>query len=655
MATTNIGSYKGTPITGGTDAQVKAQIDAINAQQTGAPPGTTTAAPQTTAAPSAIPTAPAVTPPNPQGVDDMTFMGMMNQLNTSFQQTNTLIDQKNAVLHASMGNPIDPQTLQKLPPDIQQLIGSGNTDAMRLQAQALNDQINNNSGSVASSIQFLTQGYETAVQRADQQKQQELDNLMRLAQTFVDPKTGTVDIKRAGAAFQSLYPGVDMSGVINQLQGMMPVSEYNKQFYQGTLTPPLGTTTNVSGNMSLDSAIVAQESGGDYSAISSAGALGKYQIMPVHLADVINPATGKPLDPANPADRQLFLNSPELQDQEYARLMAQLNTQYGGNMEKVIAAYYGGSYGASVVGTPAGDKPQNGGPSINDYVSQVIARMGTNLASPPSDAMYNSIDPKTIDPKSGTGRSYGSMYQNAWDMLYTGKPVQQYLGGLSGSSGPGSAIKNTIQNIAAAIEKVTGTNSSQFAALYKSNSAAATQNVERLARVESVLSATTLNFPRLQKLADSLASQGINISESDLQATQADILRKFGSQDAASYIELINTIRSDYGAAQAALVGSPGGQYFVMNAAEAIPIGLSSAQYGAIKDTLVYSSKNAATAINDEVRNLIGTSGTSSASISSTGGSTTGGLPGLEGGSPLAGGQVSAGGDYAAYLSAIGQ
>ena len=121
----------------------------------------------------------------------------------------------------------------------------------------------------------------------------------------------------------------------------------------------------------LRNAIVSQESGGSYTATNKdSGALGKYQIMPSNLKNLVGLSD-------TPENRKKFLNSPQLQDQAFDNLLAELNKTYKGDVKKVLGAYYGGGGGAKVVGTPAGDKPQGKYPSINQYVSQILNRIKT--------------------------------------------------------------------------------------------------------------------------------------------------------------------------------------------------------------------------------------------------------------------------------------
>ena len=141
---------------------------------------------------------------------------------------------------------------------------------------------------------------------------------------------------------------------------------YNDQQIQQYIQQKSGRTSFNSA--SLSKAIAKQESGGNYRAISPVGAMGKYQIMPETLAGL-----------GYNVSREQFLSSPQLQEEAHAKLVAQLSNQYNGNLDKILAAYYGGGNAAKVVGTPAGDRPQvsNGKqfPSINQYVAQVKSKI----------------------------------------------------------------------------------------------------------------------------------------------------------------------------------------------------------------------------------------------------------------------------------------
>jgi hypothetical protein len=125
----------------------------------------------------------------------------------------------------------------------------------------------------------------------------------------------------------------------------------------------------------LASAITAQESGGNYQAVNKdSGALGAHQIMPFHLPKIgLTTST---------ADRQTFLNSPDLQDELQQKIIDE-NIKTFGSKEKAIAAYYGGGTAAQNYGTSQGDRQgkydtlgrKTGYPSVNEYVAQVLSRL----------------------------------------------------------------------------------------------------------------------------------------------------------------------------------------------------------------------------------------------------------------------------------------
>lgn len=131
--------------------------------------------------------------------------------------------------------------------------------------------------------------------------------------------------------------------------------------------------SNQSGLDAFKKSITNQESG-NYKAVNKdSGALGAYQIMPFHLSKVGLTDS--------PADRQKFLNSPQLQDKLFNIIITNLGNQYNGDAAKMAAAYYGGGGAVSKLGTPAGDVPQGKYPSINSYVNSVLGRLPQQTVS----------------------------------------------------------------------------------------------------------------------------------------------------------------------------------------------------------------------------------------------------------------------------------
>lgn len=114
-----------------------------------------------------------------------------------------------------------------------------------------------------------------------------------------------------------------------------------------------------------------QESGGNSRAVSPAGALGTYQVMPGNIPSWSMEALG------HSVSVQEFLNNPALQTVIVTRKLLDYVNKFG--YRGAAAAWYSGNPSL------ANDtRPQNGGPSIADYVNQVMGRMSSAGHTPPT-------------------------------------------------------------------------------------------------------------------------------------------------------------------------------------------------------------------------------------------------------------------------------
>ena len=111
---------------------------------------------------SSVPTAPTSNAQPGAGIDDQSYLGVLNNLNTGLQQNNTLVTQKNLIQKQLFDQPLSQDELNQLPPDVRAIVQGGNQDQMKLQLQVINDSLQGRNASVAQSIQFLTTGWENA-------------------------------------------------------------------------------------------------------------------------------------------------------------------------------------------------------------------------------------------------------------------------------------------------------------------------------------------------------------------------------------------------------------------------------------------------------------------------------------------------------------
>ena len=530
---------------------------------------------------SSVPTAPTSTSQPGAGIDDQSYLGVLNNLNTGLQQNNTLVSQKNLIQKQLFDQPLSASELAQLPPDVRAIVQGGNQDQMKLQLQVINDSLQGRNQSVAQSIQFLTTGWENA----QAQKNTEETNLLNYSKAYgVKP----LDIVKA------IYPDLLQSMSPDQLQALT------------NLGAPLMTTTQVpssTGGFPAGSQVAGSAASvNNATGIGYDAASGTYQQFSNPEDSII--ATSNLLQSYQDGSNSLGVSGDTTLDQA-------TNMYINGTLTPQAGQGYTGADVASALGVSASTPIKQLDPT---QWADAIASFETGYNATPS-VSPNPPDPSTANKvDSTTGMTPNGIYQASLEYAFTKSMPSLGLG----SATQTRAARFAIVNKAAAIVSASGQTFPQLQALYKANSAAATQTVERLAKVESVAQAMSLNFPRLESLADQVAASGTQITESDLTATTASIERKFGNTAAAGYIELLQTMRSDYSAMQAGLAGSRGGQFFAAQASDAIPIGLTSAQYQNIYQQIQLSSQNATQAINGEVQNLLGTSGTSASSAAGT-------------------------------------
>ena len=195
-----------------------------------------------------------------------------------------------------------------------------------------------------------------------------LENSLGALDRYQSPTQFKQELQKIKDSIVRWQTAVNQYSGDSQSSGDSDEAEYlrGKGYSEDTIKQLVGFNTAGNATASkLSVAIAGQESGNDYSAINkTSGALGKYQMMPATLRGLGYKVT-----------QQQFLSDPDIQEEAHSKLLAELDTRYKGNVDKILADYYGGPKMASIVGTPAGDKPQGNYPSINKYVAQVKSRL----------------------------------------------------------------------------------------------------------------------------------------------------------------------------------------------------------------------------------------------------------------------------------------
>lgn len=322
------------------------------------------------------------TPTGP-GLDPTSFMNVLQGVKQSYDQNNSLINAKNLLIKGIFTSPLSGAQVAQLPPDIQQVYKTGNKDAIELQIQALNERIQGGTTNYSQSVNYLVQGYQASLQQAEQQKQDALDTLFKVAQNFVDPKTGTIDTSKMQAALEATYPGVDVSGIVSQLNGMTTISGYNAGLQYG-----FPNASNDPVTLAMQ-AIVGNESGGDYNAVSPvlpsgshAGekSYGKYQVLQSNIPTWTKEATGVSLTP------EQFLASPEAQDAVAKKRIGDLWAKYG-NIADVASVWFTGLPASQSKGL----KDSATGTTSEDYIKKAEDAFNQMQAAQPTAKISNQM------------------------------------------------------------------------------------------------------------------------------------------------------------------------------------------------------------------------------------------------------------------------
>jgi hypothetical protein len=536
-------------------------------------------------------------PADPNGVSTDSYLSLMTNINNSLQQNNSLVDQKNAIQKQLFDQPLTQAELSKLPPDVAAVITSGNQDQMKLQLQIINDSLQGRNDSVSKSIGALTTGYN------ENQKniQSALSNLMTYS---VNKGVSLEELVKAYAPIL----GNDLAKQLgNNLSSVTDL--YNKTSLTASTTGaesyginiPAGTlaaTNNNPGNLRFTGQDGATQGTGGFAKFSSPEA--GYQALINDLTSKMTGQSGLTIPDGTNAGQTLS-GSSTIEDLIRVYAPSSDNNDPTSYAQKI----------ADTLGLTSDTQLSNVSPSdLASAMAQVESGTITYDKKDISSIVSNISG--ADDNKSQT--PFGGLSLNALvnaSSLYLNDLGKMPSLGLGGATDV-KAARLSVMNYAGYVADKMGINVAQLSALYKAKTTAVSQNIQRLSKVDSITNSVANQLPRLATLADQLKTEGINVTESDLQSFAASGLNKFGSTTAAAYMELVNTIRADYSSSNAALAGSRGGEFFARAAVDAIPTGLTGAQYNTIKDTIVTSTANVSDGINKTTNEMITSIGSGS-------------------------------------------
>jgi len=124
-------------------------------------------------------------------------------------------------------------------------------------------------------------------------------------------------------------------------------------------------------------AVAEQESGGNQNAVSSAGAIGIFQLMP---------ATAAGLD-VNPYDAQQNIEGG-------IEFLAQMLSEFGGDVSKALAAYnWGPAYVSSAIASYGSNWLSAAPSETRNYVSSILGNLGLSSITGALSSVSSSVMP----------------------------------------------------------------------------------------------------------------------------------------------------------------------------------------------------------------------------------------------------------------------
>ncbi len=115
----------------------------------------------------------------PEGLDPISFQSLIDSVETKLKTNNELVTQRSYLIKQLYDSKLTKDELSQLPPEIQRVVKTGDKNTIELQLRLLNDQIAGRGNTLSQSIHYLTDGYQTAAQQAEDQKQNAINNVLK--------------------------------------------------------------------------------------------------------------------------------------------------------------------------------------------------------------------------------------------------------------------------------------------------------------------------------------------------------------------------------------------------------------------------------------------------------------------------------------------
>ncbi len=493
--------------------------------------------------------------------DQVAWQTALNEIRTKMESNNKLISAKNAVFKHMYDQPLTAEEKSALTPSLAHAISTGNTDMISAAIKGVNAQIKGYNDTIDTNLS----AYATAVSETNKLQESSRNQILEYRKAGLDvPYTG------------------------EQIQGM------------GLDPTQLGYVKNSSVSLSVQEGAYAGECGHFVNQYIGSNIFGDSIGQKESQTNSNTPVVGSAAV-IDTGDAYGHVAVVEKINNDGTINVVESNWNNDGRITRRTIDP-GSVYGYYVPqNKPAGSVSYSESQwTVDDSAGKgdlgTMSGFFTDGSSPD-----NTISSEYIESINSTP---AALYQDALTYAYAGPTALSGMG--LGQAKQVSNYRAAVKVKAAGIANSLGMDEFRLRALFKANEKGATQIISRVGKIEATSAALQSQFPRLSELAEEVKKEGINLTESDIQAGSTIIMQKFGSTVAANYGELLQTVRGDYQAYLQALGGGRGGEYLEKDSSRAIPAGYTGEQYRGLQETILKSADVSLKATQDTANMLLG-------------------------------------------------
>lgn len=173
------------------------------------------------------------------------FANVIESMRSKLAYNNDLINARQLMVTQLYDHPLTEQEIAKLPQNFQDIARSGDNRAIEMRIRLLNDEIQGRTNTMDQSVAYLTGAYKNDLERAETEKQNSMDNVLKFIAAYGD---------QAGEALKTLYGqdyldqlasyGINVEGVSGMPKTLNQIEAEQNASNNGLTPAQINSTVN---------------------------------------------------------------------------------------------------------------------------------------------------------------------------------------------------------------------------------------------------------------------------------------------------------------------------------------------------------------------------------------------------------------------------